>query len=258
MSSSTTRALRILEAVGEADRPPGATEIARTLDSTPGTVFRGLDALARSGLIARYQASSRYVLGPTWERLRQSLIAQFRLREVSLPYLRELASSSGETASVYGRLGWYALRIATVPGTNEVTNAPPLGEAQPFGAACAGRAIFAFLRPSEITEYRGWAKRHGLRGTPSNAELDEIAKRGLALGEAEFAGARALALPLRAQGTAIASIAIEGPVFDGSRSTRSAVASWRQIAGRIESTLRAQPALYVSPFAHLDPEKITL
>jgi len=258
MSSSAKRALRILETVGTAARPLGPTEIARGLKSTPGTVFRGLDALARAGLIARYQASSRYVLGPTTDRLRQSLIAQFRIREVSLPYLRQLVSLSGETASLYVRLGWYALRIAAVPGTNEVTDAPPLGEAHALGATYAGTAILAFLSSKEIAGYRAWAKRQGPRGEPSNAELHNIAKRGIAFGEADSSGARAIALPLRVGDSAIAALAIEGPVFGGSRSATDNVASWRAIAARIESILRAQPELCANPFGHIDPDDIAL
>ena len=254
MSSSATRALRILEAVGQAERPPGPTEIARTLKSTPGTVFRGLDALMRSGLIARYQASAHYVLGPTADRLRHSLIAQFRIREVALPYLRQLASLSGETASLYVRLGWYALRIASVPGTNEITSAPRLGEAHPLAETYPGNAILAFLRPSDIAAYRRWAKRLGFK---SPVSLHEIAKHGYALGQAEFAGASAVALPIRIAEFAIASLAIEGPVFDGSRSAEN-VGSWREIADKIESVLRAQPALGLNPFGHLDPDKIAL
>ena len=71
MSSSAKRALKIVEVLSGADRPLGVTEIARALALPPGTVFRGLDALLRAGLVARYQASSRYVPGPLAERLRQ-------------------------------------------------------------------------------------------------------------------------------------------------------------------------------------------
>jgi len=208
MSSSAARALRILDAVGRASAPPGPTEIARGLDTTAGTVFRGLDALARSGLIARYQASSRYVLGPTADRLRQSLIAQFRIREVSLGYLRQLASLSGETACLYVQLGWYALRVAAAPGTNEVTNAPPLGEAHALGAGYPGRAILAFLDPKEIAAYHAWAKRKSIKTEAPNAELQQIAKRGFAVGQVEFARARAIAMPLRSDKVAIASLAV--------------------------------------------------
>ncbi|HYM17975.1 MAG TPA: helix-turn-helix domain-containing protein [Micropepsaceae bacterium] len=258
MSSSAIRALRILEAVGEAERPPGATEIARTLKSTPGTVFRGLDALLRFGLIARYQASAHYVLGPTADRLRHSLIAQFRVREVALPYLRQIASLSGETTSLYVKLGWYALRIASVPGTNEITNAPPLGEAHPLGQGYPGNAILAFLPSSEISAYRAWAKRHALKSQVSSAMLKEIAKQSYAFGQPEFAGASAVSLSIRSAESAVASLAIEGPVFDGSRPAFENLRTWREIADKIESVLRAQPALGLNPFGHIDPNAIAL
>jgi hypothetical protein len=63
---------------------------------------------------------------------------------------------------------------------------------------------------------------------------------------------------LRGEAAALASVAVEGPVFDGSRSARNAVASWREIAGAMETILRAQPALCASPFAHLHPDAIVL
>ena len=71
MSSSARRALRILETVGAAERPVGATEVGRALGLSAGTVFRGLDALERAGYVARFQASARYVLGASVGGLRQ-------------------------------------------------------------------------------------------------------------------------------------------------------------------------------------------
>ena len=110
MSSSAKRALRILEFVSDSDHPLGVTEIARLLSLAPATVFRSLDALSRADLVSRYQASSRYVLGAAADRLCQSLIARFRIRELSLPYLRQLASVSGESTSLHVRLRKYAMK----------------------------------------------------------------------------------------------------------------------------------------------------
>src|SRR3954463_2329107 len=111
----------------------------------PGTVFRGLDALAKHGFVARYQASSRYVIGSTVERLRRSLLARFRMREAVLPYLHQLASVSGETASLHVRLGWYGLRVASALGTGEVASTPALGQTYALGGHFAGKAILALL-----------------------------------------------------------------------------------------------------------------
>ena len=256
MSSSAKRALRILETVAESGRPLGVTEIARALDLAPGTVFRSLDALARADLIARYQASSRYVLGGAAERLSRSLIARFPMREVTLPYLRQLASVSGETTSLHVRLGWYGVRIASAPGTAEVTNAPPLGEAHRLGDSFAGRAMLAFLPDAQIANYRDWAAKEG--GTsPSAAELHAIGERGFASDEAELAERAALAFPIRARAGAIGSVAIEGPVF-ARNAEPAALSDWREIIAHIEALARTQAALFENPFAHLDPDSIVL
>ena len=147
MSSSAGRALRILEAIGAAERPLGATEVGRALRISPATAFRGLDALERAGYAARYQASAKFVLGKSSAALRQNLLARFPVREVSVPYLRQLAFASGETAALTVRLGWHGLRIAAAPGTNEVTSSPPLGAVRPLADSLAGRAI---LEPMQL------------------------------------------------------------------------------------------------------------
>ena len=221
MSSSAHRALRILETAGAAERPLGVTEIARRLDLPPGTVFRGLDALECQGYVGRYQASSRYVLGGMVGRLRQSLFAGFHIREVCLPYLRQLAFASGETTSLTVPIGWYAVRIAAAPGTNEVTSSPPLGEVRLLSEGGAAKALFAFYPSAAVPRFTAWARKHGRRPpSPATlaAELGEIRARGFAVERTEFAAGRAvLAVPIRSADTPLASIAVEGPVLDLAR-----------------------------------------
>ena len=263
MSSSARRALRILETVGAAAVPLGVTEIARRLDLPPGTVFRGLDALERTGYVARYQSSSRHVLGATVARLRQSLFAGFHIREVCLPYLRQLAFASGETTSLTVPIGWYAVRIAAAPGTNEVTSSPPLGEVQPLYRSAAGKGLLAFDALDAVPRLMGWARRQKLRPPLPGAlvaELDEIRERGFAVERTEFAaGHAALAVPVRDGARAIAAIAVEGPVLDLARPDyHDDLARWRDIVRAIEGLVRARPALFRNPFQHLDPDAIVL
>src|SRR5215510_15291327 len=106
MSSSAKRALKLLAAVGETGRPMGVTEIARSLGIAPGTAFRGLDALQSAGLLARQPLSSGFVLGPATLGLRHSLLSLFRIRDVCLPYLHQLASASGDASALHVRIGW--------------------------------------------------------------------------------------------------------------------------------------------------------
>ncbi len=245
MSSSTARALTILDELARSASPLGVTEIARALSLPPGTVFRSLDALLRAGLVARYRASARYISGPAAERLHRNIIAGFPAREVCLPYLRQLASISGETVSLHVRVGWYAVRICSVPGTWEVMTLPPPGEAQALAESCAGQAILAFLPKCEIAAYRKWSKLHGEGGV----ELGQIARRGFAVGDGEIAFA------VRANGSAVAAIAIEHP-FAGAESANQ-LSACNEVIANIEALSSAQSSLFANPFAHLDPDSVT-
>jgi DNA-binding IclR family transcriptional regulator len=257
MSSSAKRALHILDMIGHSDRPLGLSEIARGVQSPPATAFRALDALTRAGLVARYQASSRYVLGHTAERLRQSVIARFPMRDVCLPYLRQLASASGETASLNVRLGWYAVRIATVPGAGEIAHLPSLGEAVALGDSYRGRAMLAFLADQEAARYRNWA---GTRRAPvpAAARLAAIRRSGFAAGDTDFGGGRPLAFSIRGAHGVLASLAVEGPVLRDGAPEDAAPRDGRAIAAAIEALARTKPALFENPFAHIDPDTVAL
>jgi DNA-binding IclR family transcriptional regulator len=260
MSSSTRRALRILETVGAAERPLGATEIGRALGISAGTVFRGLDALERAGYVGRFQSSAKFVLGKTVGTLRQNLFARFAIRDICMPYLRQLAFASGETASLTVRLGWYGVRIAAAPGTNEVTSSPPLGAVRLLGEGCASHAILAALAPGAAADYAAWGRRHK-KPLPDPRTLEgalaEIRRRGFATEETAFArGRAALAFGLK---DGRAAIAVEGPVLDLARPDQhDELPRWREIAQSLERLVQARPALFAGPFDHLDPDDIVL
>ena len=261
MSSSAKRALRILEFVSDADHPLGVTEIARILSLAPATVFRSLDALSRADLVSRYQSSSRYVLGAAADRLCQSLIARFRIRELSLPYLRQLASVSGESTSLHVRLGWYSVRIASAPGIAEVTNAPLIGDTRILGDTYPGKAILAFLSDAEIARYGAWAQAHELHMPEKEVrDLRSVRKRGVALGTAELGQTgMPVAFPIRVRDAAIAALSIDGPVLDRPLDSHSSPFSdWLLIVRHLESLAHSQPALFENPFAHIDPDTIVL
>jgi len=261
MSSSAQRALRILEAIGVADRPLGVTELGRNLAIPAGTAFRSLDALERGGLVSRFQSSPRYVLGPTLNRLRHTLFAQFPIRDVCTPYLRQLAFASGETTSLTVAVGWYGVRIAAAPGVNEVTSSPPLGVAGTLATGGACRAILAFLADGSAARMATWAQKHALPIPAAHrleAELVTIRQRGFAIEAAPFAARRAsIALPIRAGGGTHAAIAIEGPVLDlDNPRYHDDLGRWTEIVAAIEDLARIHPALFADPFGHLERDTV--
>ena len=256
MSSSAKRALRMLATVGESGRPMGVTEIARANGIAPGTAFRGLDALQRAHLLARHPSAPRYILGAAASALRQSVLSQFRIRDICLPYLRQLASASGETTSLHVKIGWYAVRIATVPGTAEVTSGTILGGAHILSADIAGRAILSQLCREDTLRYVSWISSNGF-DIPVEIESDlaVIRARGFAQSDARNGG---IAFPICKADQPFAAVVVEGPGFAHRTGKAPPAAEWLTIARAIEALVRANPSLASQPFEHLDPDRAIL
>jgi DNA-binding IclR family transcriptional regulator len=262
MIFSAQRALNVLETIGRAGEPIGITDIARRLGLQPGTVFRSIDALEQAGYIARFQSSSRYLLGPAVNQLRQALMARFKMREVSVPYLRQLAFASGETVALIMRVGWYSLRLAAAAGTNDVTSSPPIGQLHTLEQTCGGRAILASLPDKELDAFREWARRTDPSAFPPqlSAELQPAKGRGFAVEAVSFARDRAsVAFPIHGDAGPIAAIAVEGPVLRlDEPSDHSDIEQWMAIVRTLQSVVDAAPQDFAGPFAQQDAASITL
>jgi DNA-binding IclR family transcriptional regulator len=262
MISSARRMLTVLETVGRAGEPIGVTDIARRMDLQPGTVFRSLDALERAGFITRFQSSSRYLLGPAVNQLRQALTARFKMREVSVPYLRQLAFASGETVALMMRVGWYSLRLAAAAGTNDVTNSPPIGQLHTLERTCGGRAILAALGDKELDAFRKWARRTDPSAFPPrlSGELQAAKGRGFTVEAMSFArDCASVAFPILGDTGPIAAIALEGPVLRlDEPSDHSNIEHWKAIVRTLQNVVDAAPRDFAGPFAQQDPASIKL
>jgi IclR family acetate operon transcriptional repressor len=253
MSSSAKRALKILAAVGESGRPMGVTEIARTLNIAPGTAFRSLDALQTAHLLARDPRAPRYALGSAALGLRQSLLAQFRIRDVATPYLRQLASATGETCSLHVRIGWYAACVATAHGSTEMTADVTAVGVQALSAHAAGRAILAHITHNQIDRYRAWATARGIVIPKTlERELGVIRARGFVLGAPS--ATNPVAFPILKADQAFAALSLDR----GEAPSNQPPAEAREIARALAALVRANPALAHQPFEHFDPDEVVL
>ena len=263
MISSALRALLILEQVGHSPEPIGVTDIARNLGVAPGTVFRGLDALESAGYVERFQSSARFTLGPVVNSLRQSLLSRFELRDLSLPYLRQLAFATGETVSITMRVGWYGLRLAAAQGVTDVTSSSPIGEVRKLDRSCAGRAILAHMTEEQLSSYLAWV----LKANPADESttllrdvIRDSRERGFAIEIESHAPDRAgAAFALRGRMGPIAAITIEGPVLHVDRAGyHSQLNKWTSIVKLLQKAIDSRSGFYDGPFAHLDPSSMEL
>ena len=152
MSTASSRYIfEILRLVSTEKRPMSATEISRRLRLSTTTAHRGLQTLERAGYVARHQLSARYVLGGMSRRLLQSFFARFALHGFAIPYMRQLAIATGETASLFVRVGWYAVRIASVQGTKEIIHTGPTGEVRDLDRTLRDAVQYKFTA-SQLTQ----------------------------------------------------------------------------------------------------------
>lgn len=263
--SSASRALKILQIVGRAPSPIGVAEIARSLDVVPGTAFRSLNALEALGYVERYRSSARYVLGPAVSQLHHQLLSRYRLRELSIPYLDQLAFATGETVALVVPVGWYSLRLAAAQGTNDVTSHSPIGEIKMLARTAAGRTILAALSERELAGYAAWsAERLPAAAADSGLTdaLARIARRGFALEATSYAPGRcSAALPIRRNGHVIAAIAVDGPVLDADADASDEDARlrmWLAALAPLEKAVSDWPPELAGPFGHLPRDQITL
>jgi DNA-binding IclR family transcriptional regulator len=235
----------------------GVTEIARSLGIAPGTAFRGLDALQSVGLLARQPSASRFILGPATLGLRQSLLSLFRIRDVCLPYLRQLASASGEATSLHVRIGWYSTRIAVAPGAAEMTSGALFKGVQVLSADPAGLAILAHLPRNQVARFLAWAT---ARGIVIHERLERKLIEPHAQGFASQPGPElsVFAFPIRNADQAFASITIEGAGFSDAAETATRIAEARAIVAALEALVRANPELCRQPFEHIEPDDLVL
>ena len=250
---------RVLAAISAATRPVGVSEIRRALGLPLSTAHRLLSSLEQAGYIERYQSSTRYVPGANARQLARSFFSRFRIREACIPYLQQLAFACGETTSLAVPVGWQSVRIASVPGTNDIVSSHPPGETLPLDRSSGGLAMLAAMPPDTLNRFLGWRSAQAPRAgvTALRGELAAIRACGYAAQETTFAPGRAeIAIAIVAGGGPVAAICLEGPVIaaEEKRRDRKDVSRWLAIAAGISRLAGEQPELAENHYAHLPPE----
>src|SRR5664280_21184 len=120
LNVSSRHIFSILREISFAHEPLSVTDISKRLKVPTTTTYRGIVTLEQTGYIQRFQASAQYVLGEAAKQLPQACFARFKIRDITIPYLRQIAVATGETVSLFATVGWYSVRIATIKGTSEI------------------------------------------------------------------------------------------------------------------------------------------
>ncbi len=150
-TQSVLRALAILQVFTD-ERPSWKlVDLARELELNKTTAYRLLTALESAGMVSRGEAES-YRLGPGILTLAGRALRQNDLRQVTRPYLEQLAHDTGETASLDLLVDDEILIFDEVIGHRLVGSVNSLGTRHPVSATSTGKAILACLPEVRVAE----------------------------------------------------------------------------------------------------------
>jgi DNA-binding IclR family transcriptional regulator len=182
---SVSRALRVLEAVGQTPRGLTVKQIARRCELTTATTYHLVRTLAYEGYVARREDGS-YVVGLEIADRFRELVAAFRGPASVGDALRQAATVSGY--SHY--LGTFVSGRVVLTGLAEGPHSPHLEDLVPgfddgAHATALGKALLATLTPEQRLRYlKDWGMRVYTNATltqPEALEADLIAgeRRGM-------------------------------------------------------------------------------
>ncbi len=184
----------------------GVRHLARELGWPPATLHRTLRGLTKHGFVHRSTVSGHYQIGAEFYRLALKVQADFALRNVAVPIMRELVAKCNEAAF----LGYYdssrlqMMFLTFIDSSHPIRYIVPMNEWIPVHAGASGLAVMAFLPPEE----RGAiVKRHGLLRITDTTITDAVAL------EEELARVRARGYAFSRGQRTKGSVAVGAPIW---------------------------------------------
>lgn len=214
------RAAQILMTFDSEHPERGVTEIARITKLQKATVHRILMTLQESGFVERSPDGERFRLGRKIIELGVGALGNMSLRQIAIPYMRQLVEQFRETCDLGVLDGHHVLFVEVIHSGRSLSIAAAVGRRLPLHSTAGGKAILAFQSPDFADRL--------LQGplcsyTPNTitspaalrAELERIRENGYAVDHEEMeVGIRAIAAPiLTIDGYAEAAISIVGSAF---------------------------------------------
>lgn len=217
MIQSVDRAALVLASL-QGSRHLGITEIAERLSLSPSTVHGIVRTLAAHGLVAQEPGGKRYMLGPALLRLSSVYLDTHEVRGRSLPWLEDLARSTGLAVRLGVELFDEVMILHHVPRPDGSRQMPETGASLPVHASALGKVLLAGdVRAA--AEILGTQSLRSLTGDTITdpavllAQLPEVAAVGVAFERDEAVlGESSLASPvIDRTGAVVAAIAVVVP-----------------------------------------------
>lgn len=214
---SVERAVDLLLTLEQAGHPMRLSELARAAGIHIATAQRLLSVLERRGLVEK--ESARYRVGLATVPLAYAFYLGNDLTKVALPVLQALSAATGQTCSLFLRLGLSRVVVQRVEGKHPLRFVLTIGQRLPLYLG-AGKVLAAAMSKQELDRLLNQIGEMRLATGQVRtkeaflAELKQIRKQGFAVSINERTmGVASVAAPIvQPGGTTVAAISAVGPV----------------------------------------------
>jgi DNA-binding IclR family transcriptional regulator len=218
---SVERAITILTLFSLNKPDWGVSELSREMHLHKSIVSRLLKTLEQGGLLSRDPETGRYRLSVNLISLAAQVVSLLDVREISRPWLRQLADECKETANLSVLESGRIINIEQcLPQAREVKSTGWVGQSMPPHATAAGKVLMAYLPEAELDRILLRGLEHLTARTVVNPaalrrELEHVREQGYAVAREELeAGLNAVATAVwDHRGVAVASLNIAGPAY---------------------------------------------
>lgn len=222
LTKSLVRALRVLDAIGDAGRPLGVTEIARRIGVHKSSVHRLLRTMVELDYLEQHGSTSEYWLGLRLSSLGQLATAHLELPRVARTHVERLSTRTHETANLaqlHGDRCLYLISVQTDQSIGIIAKEP--GSTDSLQSTALGKAMLAHLAPHRAKDLLKRAEAGPKTAAAPRPLADfcellpRIRSRGYAIDDRENdQNTRCIGAPIfDRRGTVVGAVSISGPEF---------------------------------------------
>lgn len=206
------RALEILLAFTAQDFELTPGELLKRVDLSRPTLYRLLYTLQEHGFLVSSGEPQRFRLGPSVANLAHVWTSSLDLSSIAQPLLQTIWRETKETVAMFVPQGPLRLCVAELPSPQPLNFKRGVGYTERIVRGASGRAILAFLNPSDA-DLQSYTSESGVDFETLKIDLEKTRQRGYATSHNELiSGAVAIAAPFfDRRGTVAGSIGVFGP-----------------------------------------------
>lgn len=217
-SSTTLKALRVLEEVAQFARPVTKTEIVDRTGYDLSTAYRLLMTLVEAGYIIRDEQTKRFRLSYKVVTLSRNLIADNEISEMIHKTLKKISDATGESVSLSMLDGTESVLVQQVKGTQLVNVNYQIGDRSLLHCTSIGKVLLAFQDIRIFDQYTSTEMKKYAANTITTREglareVQMIRTQGYAFDDHELNDSmRCVAVPVFESGGIVTrGISISGP-----------------------------------------------